>query len=123
MHDVLAATISLAGGGFALAYVTKLVADIMQPESARNTWKNASLTAVVMAVAAAALLASQRLAWVGELPFAVRAVAAAVVVFVVLTALVTRLFDMPFEEVVAAAPVIGTTTAAIGGVLFIAIGA
>lgn len=123
MHDIIAALVSIVGGGITLAYVTKLLVDVLQPDSKRNTWKNAMLTVAGMALVVTALLAVQHLSLVRGLPFEAQAVAAAVVVFGVLSGLVTHLFDMPFDEVIAVAPVIGTTTAAIGGVLFFAVGA
>ena len=121
MHDVIAAAVSIVGGACTLAYVTKLLADVLQPNSSKNTWKNASLTVVGMAIFAAALLAAKQLSLAAGLPAAVQAVAAAMIAFGVLSVIVMRLFDMPLDEVVGAAPVIGTTTGVIGGMLFFAL--
>ena len=123
MNDGLAVLVSIVGGGLTLAYVTKLMADVLQPHSAKNTWKNAMLTVLAMVAAAALLFGAQHLSVVQSLPFAVQAVVAAVLAFGVLTAIVTQLFDLPLDEMVAAAPVIGTTTGAMAGLLFFALAA
>lgn len=122
MNDGLAVLVSIVGGGFTLAFVTKHMADVLQPNSSKNTWKNATLTVLLMVATAAFLFAAQHLSVVQSLPFTVQAVVAAVLVFGVLTMIVTRLFDLPLDEMVAAAPVIGTTSGAMAGLLFFALG-